>query len=514
VSAALNRDHILAVAYVVVAILLVMWDILVAGRVAQLRRAPRAFAAITAIAGLLLLPALIVAYSSASILYGRAIQPIAWIWPLITVLFALQAAYALSRRLVTPLFGLPVAIYNVIVAIVAVTRFVIARGGTPPEFCLALSAAQASSLGFFFGPPALWGAAYLLVPVFSPSLKARWRISGAVRGIVAALVGGIAATVLVLMPSGFDAIRSYAHYTKLELQEHPEGDFDLGLKIFPDLKGPPPPLALDQDIKLADSLNVDAVSIVINGEGARLAALDSMARTVDDQRADSTLIIITLGYSSDALKQFRTNEPAYTKKRLADVDRIARRLRPDILFPALEPYDAGTLAIGIQPPEYWIDYLTRAAAIAHHVNPRIRVGVSGSSYGSRDSTLFAWAAGRGSPIDVLGFSLMPGFKGAVSLDNKMIAAQRWLRPFAARPKPVWVMSAGGYPLAHGEKNQELALWGVLAWATTQPDIKGLVVTEAGDYDAIRGLRAPGGRLRSIVRAVMRAQLGLKQTATP
>ena len=513
-SAALNRDHILAVTYVVVAVLLVMWDVLVAGRVAQLRRAPRPFAAITAIAGLLLLPALIVAYSSASILYGRAIQPIAWIWPLVTVLFALQAAYALSRRLVTPLFGLPVAIYNVIVAIVAVTRFVIARGGTPPEFCLALSAAQTSSLGFFFGQPALWGAAYLLVPVFSPSLKARWRISGAVRGIIAVLVGGIAATVLVLMPSAFDSIRSYSHYATEQLQEHPEGDFDLGLKIFPDLKGPPPPLSLDQDVKLADSLNVDAVLIVIDGEGARLAALDSMARTVDDQRADSTLIIISLGYPSDALKQFRTSEAEYTRKRLADVDRIARRLRPDILIPANDPYGAGALAIGTQPPEYWINYLTRAAAVAHHVNPRIRVGVSGSSYGSRDSTLFAWAATRGTPIDVLGFSLMPSFDGARTLDKDMRVAQRWLRPFAARPKPVWVTSAGGYPLVHGEKNQELALWGILAWATTIPEIKGLIVTEAGDYDAIRGLRAPGGRLRSIVRAVMRAQLGLKQTAAP
>ncbi|HEY4954261.1 MAG TPA: hypothetical protein VII02_05200 [Gemmatimonadaceae bacterium] len=513
-SAALNRDHILAVAYVVVAVLLVMWDILVAGRIAQLRRAPRAFAAITALAGLLLLPALIVAYSAASILYGRAIQPITWIWPIVTLLFAIQATYALSRRLVTPLFGVPVAVYNVIIAIVAVSRFSISRGGAPPEFCLALSAAQASSLGFFFGPPALWGAAYLFVPVFSPSLRARWRISGAVRGIIAALVGGIAALVLILMPSAFESIRSYSHYATEQLQEHPEGDFDLGLKVFPDLKGPPPPLSLDQDIKLADSLNVDAVSIVVDAEGARLAALDSMARTVDDQRADSTLIIITLGYPSDALNQFRTSEPDYTKKRLADVDRIARRLRPDILVPALDPYGAGSLAIGTQPPEYWIDYLSRAAAIAHHVNPRIRVGVAASSYGARDSTLFAWAASRGSPIDVLGFTLMPGFDGARSLDNHMRIAQRWMRPFAARPKPAWVMSAGGYPLIHGEKNQELALWGVLAWATTQPAIKGLIVTEAGDYDAIRGLRAPGGRLRSSVSAVMRAQLGLKQTAAP
>jgi hypothetical protein len=502
----------LAVAYVAAAAILVMWDILVAGRVAQLRRAPRSFAAITAFAGLLLLPALIVAYSAASILYGRAIQPIAWIWPLTTVLFALQSAYALSRRLVTPLFGVPVAAYNTMIAIVAVSRFAISRGGDPPEFALALSAAQASSLGFFFGPAALWGAAYLLVPVFSPSLPARWRMSGFVRVGIAAYVGGIAGLVLIEMPSAFETIRSYSRYAKEQLQEHPEGDFDLGLKILPDLKGPPPPLALEQDIKLVDSLSLDAVLIVIDAEGARLAALDSTARTVDDQRADSTLIIIALGYPRDAARQFRESEAEYTRKRLADVDRIARRLRPDILLPALDPYGAGSRAIGTQPPEYWISYLSRAATIAHHVNPRIQVGLSAASYGTRDSTLFAWAASRGSPIDVVGFSLMPGFDGARSLDTHMRVAQRWMRPFAARPKPAWAFSAGGYPLLHGEKNQELALWGVLAWATTQPAIKGLIVSEAGDYDALRGLRAPGGRLRSSVRAVMRAQIGLKETA--
>lgn len=501
----------LAVAYVAAAAIIVMWDILVAGRVAQLRRAPRPFAAVTAFAGLLLLPALIVAWSAASILYGRAIQPISWIWPLTTVLFALQAAYALSRRLVTPLFGVPVAVYNTIVAIVAVSRYVISHGGSPPEFALALSAAQASSLGFFFGPAALWGAACLLVPVFSPSLPARWRMSGIVRGVIAIAVACIAALVLIEMPSAFETIRSYAHYSKEQLQEHPEGDFDIGLKIFPDLKGPPPPLALEQDVNLVDSLGVDAVSIVIDAEGARLAALDSLARTVDDQRADSTLIIVSLGYPADAAKQFRESEAKYTTSRLADVDRIARRLRPDILLPAHEPYGEGSLAIGTQPPEYWINYLNRAATIAHHVNPRIRVAVSATSYGSRDSTLFAWASARTSPIDIVGFSLMPGFDGARSLDTHMRVAQRWMRPYAARPKPAWVFSAGGFPLAHGEKNQELALWGALAWATSQPSIKGLIVSEAGDYDALRGLRAPGGRLRSSVAALMRAQVGLKET---
>ncbi len=501
----------LAVIYVAVAAILVMWDILVAGRVAQLRRAPRPFAAVTAFAGLLLIPALLVAYASASILYGRAIQPIAWIWPLTTVLFALQALYALSRRLVTPLFGVPVAVYNTIVAIVAMSRYAISRGLVPPDTGLALSAAQSISLGFFFGAPALWGAAYLLVPVFSPSLPARWRMSGIVRGVIAATVGAISALVLIEMPSAFESIRSYSRYSQDQLQEHPEGDFDLGLKIFPDLKGPPPPIALDLDVKLADSLNMDAVSMVLDAEGARLGALDSLARTVDDQRADSTLIVISLAYPKDAARQFRESETEYTRKRLAEVDRIARRLRPDILLPAYDPYTAGSRAIGLQSPEYWITYLTRAASIAHHVNPRIRVGVAASSYGSRDSTLFAWAATRGTPIDVVGFSLLPGFDGARSLDTHMRVAQRWMRSFAKRPKPAWVFEAGGYPLTHGEKNQELSLWGALAWATTQPAIRGLIVSEAGDYDAIRGLRAPGGRLRSSVGAVRRAQIGLKET---
>ena len=501
----------LAVIYVAVAAIIVMWDIIVAGRVAQLRRAPRSFAAITALAGLLLLPALIIAYASASSLYGRAIQPIAWVWPLTAGLFALQAAYALSRRFVTPLFGVPVAVYNTIIAIVAVSRYAISHGAVPADFGLALSAAQASSLGFFFGAPVLWGSAYILVPVFSPSLPARWRMSGIVRGIIAGCVGAIAALMLIEMPSAFETIRSYSRYSKDQLQEHPEGDFDLGLKILPDLIGPPPPIALQQDVTLAESLNMDAVSIVIDGEGARLGALDSLARTVDDNRADSTLVIISLAYPKDAAREFRQSEAEYTKKRLADVDRIARRLRPDILLPAYEPYSAGSRAIGTQEPGYWIDYLTRAADIAHGVNRRIRVGVAASSYGARDSTLFAWAAKRGSPIDVVGFSLLPGFDGARSLDTHMRVAQRWMRPFAARPKAAWVFAAGGYPLTHGEKNQELALWGALAWATTQPAIKGLIVTDAGDYDAVRGLRAPDGRLRSSVGAVRRAQIGLKET---
>src|SRR5688500_2174187 len=127
---------------------MLMWDVVVAGRVSQLRRVPRTFAGLTAFGGLLILPAMLIAYASASLLYGRAIQPVAWVWPVTTVLFAIQATYALSRRLVTPLFGVPIFVYNIIIAIVDVSSFVVAHAVNPHDIRMDLSVDYASSLGF------------------------------------------------------------------------------------------------------------------------------------------------------------------------------------------------------------------------------------------------------------------------------------------------------------------------------------------------------------------------------
>src|SRR5687768_16172948 len=124
----MSQYHLLPAFYIAAATIMVIWDVLVAGRVSQLRRAPRTFAAVTAFAGLLIVPALLIAYASASILYGRGIQPISWVWPFTTVLFAFQATYTLTRRLVTPLFGVPIFVYNLIIAVVAVSRYSVAHG--------------------------------------------------------------------------------------------------------------------------------------------------------------------------------------------------------------------------------------------------------------------------------------------------------------------------------------------------------------------------------------------------
>ena len=507
----MTAQKLLAASFLTLAIAMIAWDILMAGRISHLRRIPRSFQAITGIAGLLLVPSLVVAYTSASTLYGRAIFLVAWLWPFTASLFVLQTIFALARRLVTPLLGFPLLVYNTIIAVVAVAKFTIANGGTPPDFALALNAAQASMLGAFFGTAALWNPLYMQIPIFAPSLPARWGFTRLARVVLAGAAIALTALVVVEVPGAFAGIQSYQSHQNDQLQEHPEGDFRIGLKIFPDLRNGPPPLALRYDLALADTMRVDAISVVIHPEAARGAALDSLARSIERKRADSTLLIVALGYPKDGGDLIRQSRDAYTLARIRDIDRLARRLRPDYLIPAVDPLEEGDRVLGDQTPEYWIEYLTRAARAAHYVNPNIKVAVSMSSYGTRDSTLYAWAARPGTPINAVGFSLFAGFDGARSLDTDMRVAQRWMRQFP-RPKEHWVFAAGGYPLVHGELNQRLAIWGVLAWATAEQPIKGLVVYEAGDYNTVRGLRAPSGRLRAATAKILQADSALKSSA--
>ncbi|MFL5500571.1 MAG: hypothetical protein ACJ79Q_04985 [Gemmatimonadaceae bacterium] len=504
----MTSHRLLGAVYLALSLAMIAWDVLMAGRIAKLRKIPRGFQALTGIAGLLIVPALVVGYTSQSLLYGRAIMLVSWLWPFTALLFVVQTIYALARRLVTPLLGFPLLVYNVVIAIVAITKFVIARGHTPTELGLALNAAQASMLGTFFGDAALWNPIYLQVPIFAPSLPARWGFTRLARVALAGAAIAMTALVVVELPGAFASINSYDTHAGDKLQEHPEGDFKIGLKIFPDLRSGPPPLAIANDLSLADTLRVDAISVVIDPEAARGVALDSLARSIEQARADSTVLIVALGYPKKGGQEFKQSRENYTTARLKDVDRIARRLKPDYLIPATDPLEEGARVLGEQSPQYWIDYFTRAAKVAHYVYPRIKVSVPMSSYGTRDSTLYAWAARPGTPIEAVGFSMLAGFDGARSLDTHMRIAKRWMAQFP-KPKEHWVFAAGGYPLAHGEDSQLLTLRNVLAWATAQQPIRGLVVYEGGDYNSVMGLRAAGGRLRSATAEIIRAEKGLQ-----
>ncbi|HXC25798.1 MAG TPA: hypothetical protein VNU46_07775, partial [Gemmatimonadaceae bacterium] len=350
-----------------------------------------------------------------------------------------------------------------------------------------------------------------LVPLFSPALPSRSRIKQLVRTVLASGVTAAAALVIIEIPEAVESIHSYRRYEHDTLQERPAGDLTFGLKVFPELRGAPPPIAITNDLALADSLGVDAIAVVVDPEGARGKALDSLAHVLDNLRQDSTTIIVTLGYSERARTELRRSQAMYIEDRLADVNRLTRALRPTIFLPAYEPYGEGARTLGVQPPEFWISYIRRAASIVHHVNPNIKVGVAAASYGARDSVVYSWAAARTSPVDIVGFSLMPGFDGATSLDTHIRIARRWLQS-SRHPKPHWIWAAGGYPIAHGTQSQVLALRGVLSWASTQEVIQGVVLTDAGDYDAQRGLRGSDGQFRPALHEVLRVINSLRESA--
>jgi hypothetical protein len=259
-----------------------------------------------------------------------------------------------------------------------------------------------------------------------------------------------------------------------------------------------------------DSVGVGAISVVIEPAGARLAALDSLAHVVEEERRDSVLLIVAVGYDRNAREAFRQNPSAHMKARLAAVDRIVRRLRPDIILPARDPYTAGTRAMGRVPLAWWEEYLRQASANARRVSNRVRVGVSASAFVGADSALYAWASRPGSPVDVVGFSFYPSYDGGGSLSARLHVADRWMR---GSTKNHWVFSAGAFPVTHGETSQSRALWGTLAWATSKAPIKGLIVESAGDYDVVTGLRAPGGRVRPALATLERAIAAMAETAT-
>ena len=506
----MRLTELVAPAHLAVALVILLWDIFIAGQMVRLRDAPPVLTALTGLGALLVAPAAFVLVAVSLLETGRAIGSVAWVWPACTILFALQALYATVRRLVTPLIGVPIAVYDAIVAVVAVSHYMVYQGQEPPFALLALSAAYASSLGIFIGGMALTSPFALQIPILSPAFPARWRASKSVRATLALYAAAWAVLVAIQLPRGVLAVRGYARFASERLQEHPQGDFTVGVKLFPDLAGFPPPVSVKHDLGLLDTLNVGAIAVTLRSEGARPVALDSLARLLDPARRDSTLLIVTLGYPDNADDAFRRDPAAYTRARLGELDQVMRRLRPDIVLPADAPYTRGTRAMGRVPVRYWTGYLTQAAALVHRLRPRTQVAIAASAYDGADSALYAWAAAPTSPMDAVGFVLYPGFRGELSLRTRTEAADRWMRLGPPQRKPHWVFSAGGYPVVHGEASQERSLWGALAWATSRPGIIGLIATEPGDYTQLTGLRAGDGRLRPAVGALARAIRGLAE----
>lgn len=501
----------LATVHLALSVVAVLWNIAMAGRIARMPDTPYAMGALSAVGGLVIAPALFVVIASASLLSGRALHTIAWLWPATALLMTVQAGIAVMRgRAAVPLAA-PILVYNALLAIVYGTRYLVQRGVDPPDALMALSAAQTSALALGTQPMVLLEPYYLHVPLLAPASPGRRGRGTLARSVAAALAAVWLTVILLKVPEGARAIASYDQLGGERLHERPDDGFSIGLKILPTLTAGPPPLALQSDLAMIDTTGVDVMSVYLSPGGTGAAALEDLASGLDARRSGRTLIIALDLSRADA--DARRDPARYLQTRAQALELVAGVLRPEYVVPVLDPYGSAARRLGTLPESTWRDYFSaaRSAIRRGHSGARLLVHVGG--YTAADSSLYAWAAGEASPADAVGLSVFPGYLGGSRLDARMSVAARWIR---AMPTSVdhWVLEGGALPVAHGDENQTRALWAALAWATSQPQIRGFVVHQASDYESPTGLRAPGGRIRPAAYRLAEAVRTFAEAAVP
>jgi len=155
---------------ILLVVIIVAWNVLLSTRIAQVRTLPRPFAFLTALAGFLLLPALAIHLATSDAITARSVSAVEWIWPITLVLFALQALYAATRRLVNPFLGFFMSAYDVLIAVDGVLRHLAAEGRPLPSFALAFLAATAGAFALITQSSTIIATpAFLFVPIAAPA---------------------------------------------------------------------------------------------------------------------------------------------------------------------------------------------------------------------------------------------------------------------------------------------------------------------------------------------------------
>ena len=159
-----------------VAMAVLAWDIALAGWIAARREAPRVFTNLTAFCGLLVAPALLVAVATGTETAARTISGISWLMPMIACAFVLQVLYSLLTRLVSVVVALPILLYDVVIAVVAIGDYLASQQGGAPLPLQAAVAARDVILGMTAGRAALVSPLAMLVPIIAPAYPARSRL--------------------------------------------------------------------------------------------------------------------------------------------------------------------------------------------------------------------------------------------------------------------------------------------------------------------------------------------------
>jgi hypothetical protein len=496
--------------FVAAVLLLLAWNVTVGGRIAQLRTAPTAFRLLSGLCGFLVAPALLVFVGGESELTGRALSGLGWLWPIVTVLFVAQAGYALRREAASRWIMVPLVAFNVIVAVAASARYAGSLGYDLPVVALTPGLALANSLSLVFGQSMFGSPFAIVVPLLAPGGPATSVFGAASRAALTAL---LCVSLVTLAAEGYSAsaaLRGYAQLGTDRVSElvmtRDQGSLATGLRILPTLTRVPPASMLRSDLDLADSLGVDALLVRVTPE-CTAAALDSLDRALESFRMDSSLLIVALSFTRQRGRELLPAGVIEIEQNADVVDRIVRRLKPDYIIPADAPSGAGASAV--RSVAWWRRYFTVTALVAHGARPATRVMLTTAGDGALDSTLFEWAVAKDSPIDATGFVIAPAIGGATRVRATLDAADRWMKR-AGGAREQWLIAAAA-PTLEGEEAQRRVTRHVLLWGAARPQLKGVVLADAADYDRMTGFRAPGGRLR---RATAEAAATIRALAEP
>jgi hypothetical protein len=141
----------LAPVTLLVALLVLGWDITLAGWMAARREAPRVFTQLTSVCGLLVAPALLIAVASGTEVGARTVVGISWLLPAVCGVFVLQVLYALAVGLLSPVIALPILLYDLVVTAVVTGDYLVSQFGIAPAWLQAAVAARDAVVGMTVG---------------------------------------------------------------------------------------------------------------------------------------------------------------------------------------------------------------------------------------------------------------------------------------------------------------------------------------------------------------------------
>jgi hypothetical protein len=492
----------LALAPMIVAVIVLTWNIALAGWIAARREGPQWFARLTGLAGLLVAPAAVIAVAVSSDAGARTITGVTWLWPLTCLLLVVQAMSATALRAVSSTVGAPIIVYNTLVCVLAIGDDVVARSGSAPLLLQGAVAARDAVLGIVMGPAALSSPLALMVPLLAPAYPARWRISASFRALLVVYATVLSTMLAVELPRGVAAVRSYAE--ALVPAPGQPATTALGVRLLPVLSGAPRGRSVRAAAAVHERIRPEAVLVLLRMEEGRVSGVDSVSRVLASYRDDGTRVLVALAFErDDALAALRTPQLVH-QRRLAALEELVLRLRPEVIIPVLRPTIPPLLGEPDVPVAWFTRQLTAIAATVQRVRPATEVAWIATRFDAADSTLYRWAAADTSPLDALGFAPAPTFSGLPSLDARLRAADRWHGAIAARDRPHWMLTHG-LPRAHGDAAQRDGVQHVLAWSAQRTWVRGVIVGEPSDDAYMTGLVAANGRARAVLEVLTRTR---------